>query len=233
MRAIELMSTPVVTVTTDATSREAAKMLVDNDITAAPVIDQNGRLVGIVSEADLIRGQIQPDARAHLTNLTERTIPQPRSVAEVVTRDVICVPTSADAADIAALMLKEGIKSVPVVKDDVPVGMVSRRDLLATLVRDDAAIAAEATALLTDYANGPSPFTVAVTDGVVTLTGDTTIDEFRIARLLTGTVIGVRRVHPGPAHRRGPGRPSGCASTADPAHTEGGQPCSATRSNDD
>ncbi len=40
-------------------------------------------------------------------------------------------------------MLKEGIKSVPVVKDDAPVGMVSRRDLLATLVRDDGAIAAE------------------------------------------------------------------------------------------
>ncbi len=66
MRAIELMSTPVVTVVTDATTKQAAKMLVDNDITAAPVVDDNGRLVGIVSEADLIRGQIQPDARAHL-----------------------------------------------------------------------------------------------------------------------------------------------------------------------
>jgi CBS domain-containing protein len=204
MRAIELMSRPVMTVATDATTKQVAKMLVDNDITAAPVVDQNGRLVGIVSEADLIRGQIQPDARAHLTNITDPNAPQPRSVAEVMTRHVICVPPSADAADIAALMLKEGIKSVPVVKDDAPVGMVSRRDLLATLVRDDGAIAAEATARLADYANGPSPFTVAVTDGIVTLTGDTTIDEFRIARLLTGTVIGVKRVHPGPAHRRRP-----------------------------
>jgi CBS domain-containing protein len=211
MRAIELMSRPVVTVATDATSREAAKMLVDNDITAAPVVDENGRLVGIVSEADLIRGQIQTDARAHPTNLTDPTTPQPRSVAEVMTRDVICVPPFADAADIAALMLKEGVKSVPVVKDDAPVGMVSRRDLLATLVRDDEAIAAEATARLTDYANGPLPFTVTVTDGVVTLTGDATIDEFRIARLLAGTVIGVRRVHPGPAHRRRPNQPPASA----------------------
>jgi hypothetical protein len=110
-------------------------------------------------------------------------------------------------------MLKEGIKSVPVVKDDAPVGMVSRRDLLATLVRDDGAIAAEATARLADHANGPSPFTVAVTDGVVTLTGDTTIDEFRTARLLTGTVIGVRRVHPGPARRRRP-RPAARTCTS-------------------
>jgi CBS domain-containing protein len=204
MRAIELMSRPVMTVATDATTKQVAKMLVDNDITAAPVVDENGRLAGIVSEADLIRGQIQPDARAHLTNLTDLTTPQPRSVAEVMTRDVICIPPFADAADIAALMLKEGIKSVPVVKDDAPVGMVSRRDLLATLVRDDGAIAAEVTARLADYASGPSPFTVAVTDGVVTLTGDATIDEFRIARLLTGTVIGVRRVHPGPAHGRRP-----------------------------
>lgn len=204
MRAVELMRTPVVTVATDATTRQVAKMLVDNDITAAPVVDENGRLVGIVSEADLIRGQIQPDARAHLTNLTDPTVPQPRSVADVMTRDVICVPISADAADIAALMLKETIKSVPVVKDDAPVGMISRRDLLATLVRDDATIAAEATARLTDYANGPSPFTIAVTDGVVTVTGDTTIEEYRIARLLTGTVIGVKRVYRAPVHRRRP-----------------------------
>jgi CBS domain-containing protein len=233
MRAIELMSTPVVTVATDATTKQAAKMLVDNDITAVPVVDQNGRVVGILSEADLIRGQIQPDARAHLTNLTERTIPQPRSVADVMTRDVICVPPFADAADIAALMLKEGIESVPVLKHDVPVGMISRRDLLATLVRDDGAIAAEVIARLSDYANGPSPFTVAVADGVVTLIGDTTIDEFGIARLLSGTVSGVKRVHPGPAHRQGPGQPSVRASTIGSAHMEGGQPCSATRSNDD
>jgi CBS domain-containing protein len=56
------------------------------------------------------------------TNLTDPTIPQPRSVAEVMTRDVICIPPFADAADIAALMLKEGIKSVPVVTDDARSG---------------------------------------------------------------------------------------------------------------
>lgn len=202
MRASELMSRPVVTVSTDASTRQVAKMLVDNDITAAPVVDENGRLVGIVGEADLIRGQIQPDGRAHLTNLTDPTMPKSRTLAEIMTPDVICVAPSADAADIAALMLKEGIRSVPVVKDDVPVGMVSRGDLLATLVRDDGAIAAEVTARLTHYAKGPSPFTVTVTDGVVILTGDSTIDEFRIVRLLTGTVVGVRRVHPGPTTRR-------------------------------
>jgi CBS-domain-containing membrane protein len=199
MRAVELMSSPVVTVAADLTTNQVAKMLVENDITAAPVVDENGLLVGIVSEADLIRGEIQPDARTHLAALTARTVPASAGVAEVMTRDVITVPASADAADIAALMLKASIKSVPVVKDNAPVGMVSRRDLLATLARDDESIAAEVTARLTDYADGASPWVVTVADGVVTLTGDTTIDEFRVARLLTGTVIGVRRVHPGPA----------------------------------
>ena len=202
MRAIELMSSPVVTATTDATTKQVAEVLIDNDITAAPVVDETGRLVGIVSEADLIRGEIQPDARAHLTYLTDPTVPDSRSVAEVMTHDVIWVATSADAADVAALMLKEGIKSVPVVEDGAPVGILSRRDLLGTLVRDDRVLSAEVTARLTDYADGPSPFAVAVTDGVVTLTGDATIDGFRIARLLAGTVSGVRRVHPGPARRR-------------------------------
>ena len=184
MRAVEIMSSPVVTVATDVTTKQTAKVLFDNDITATPVVDESGRLVGIVSEADVIRGEIQPDARAHLTYLTSPTIPGSRSVAEVMTRDVICVPTSADAADIAGLMLKEGIKSVPVVEDGAPVGMVSRRDLLGTLVREDGVIAAEVTARLADYADGPSPFAVAVTDGVVTVSGDATTDKFRIARLL-------------------------------------------------
>jgi CBS domain-containing protein len=199
MRAVELMSRPVVTVAVDLTTKQVAKMLVENDITAAPVVDGNGLLVGIVSEADLIRGEIQPDARTHLTYLTARTIPASEGVAEVMTHDVITVPASADAADVAALMLEAGIKSVPVVEDNAPVGMISRRDLLATLARDDESIAAEVTARLTDHSNGPSPWSVAVADGVVTLTGDATIDEFRVARLLAGTVSGVRRVHPGPA----------------------------------
>jgi CBS domain-containing protein/catechol 2,3-dioxygenase-like lactoylglutathione lyase family enzyme len=205
MRAVELMSRPVVAVAVDLTTKQVAKVLVENDITAAPVVDDNGLLVGIVSEADLIRGGIQPDARTHLTYLTDPTVPASAGVADVMTRDVITVATSADAVDIAALMLKAGVKSVPVVEDNVPVGMVSRRDLLATLARDDESIAAEVTARLTDYADGPSPWSVAVADGVVTLTGDTTIDEFRVARLLAGTVAGVRRVHPGPAQppRRG------------------------------
>jgi catechol 2,3-dioxygenase-like lactoylglutathione lyase family enzyme len=116
-----------------------------------------------------------------------------------MTRDVITVPASADAADIAALMLKADIKSVPVVKDNVPVGLVSRRDLLATLTRDDESIAAEVTAGLTDDSNRTPPWSVAA----VTVTGDATIDECGVPRLLTGTVAGVRCVHAGPARPLG------------------------------
>jgi CBS-domain-containing membrane protein len=199
MRAVDLMSCPVVTVGADLTTKQAAKRLVENDITAAPVVDENGLLVGIVSEADLIRGNIHPDARTHLTSLTDLTTPAFAPVAEVMTRDVITVPTSADVADIAALMLKAGVKSVPVVENGNVLGMVSRRDLLATLTRDDESIAAEVTARLADHSGGPSPWAVAVAGGVVTLTGDTTIDELRVARQIAGAVAGVRRVHPGPA----------------------------------
>lgn len=98
MRAVEVMSTPVKTVSAGLTTKQAAKMLVENGITAAPVVDEIGRLVGIVSEADLLRREIQPDPRAHLTQLTDLAVPVRRRVAEVMTRDVICVPTSADAA---------------------------------------------------------------------------------------------------------------------------------------
>lgn len=85
------------------------------------------------------------------------------------------------------------------------------------------------TARLADYANGASPWAVDAADAVVTLTGDTTIDDFRIARLLAGTVIGVRRVHPD--------RPSGAAGaviavhrsrTPTPGREGHGPPCLAT-----
>jgi CBS domain-containing protein len=217
MRAVEVMSTPVMTVSAALTTKQVAKMLVENGIAAAPVVDENGLLVGIVSEADLIRREIQPDPRAHLTRLTDPAAPASRRVAEIMTRDVICVPPSADAADIVALMLEAGIKSVPVVDDNAPIGMVSRRDLLATLVRDDESIASEVTARLADFADGSSPWTVEAADGVVTLTGDTTIDDFRVARLLAGTVIGVRRVHPGPTQRRA-SRPGDRHASVSDAH---------------
>jgi CBS-domain-containing membrane protein len=78
MRAVELMSSPVVTVGADLTTKQAAKMLAENDITAAPVVDENGLLVGIVSEADLISGGIKPHVRTHLTYRNGRTIPASR-----------------------------------------------------------------------------------------------------------------------------------------------------------
>jgi CBS domain-containing protein len=202
MRVVEVMSSPVVTIPVNLTMKQAAKILVDNDITAAPVVREDGRLVGIVSEADLIRGEIPPDPRMHLSSLTRLDVPVVGPVAQVMTRDVISVPSLVDAAEVAALMLKAGIKTMPVVEDGVPVGMISRRDLLATLVRDDESIAREVTARLMEYVSGPSPWAVEVVDGIVTLIGDTTIEEFRAARLLAGTVPGVRRVHPGPAKPR-------------------------------
>ena len=62
----EVMSRPVITLAPDDTVRRAARVLLEHGIASAPVVDAAGRLVGVVSEADLMRGRTEPDPRAHL-----------------------------------------------------------------------------------------------------------------------------------------------------------------------
>ena len=63
MLARDIMTRPVISVGTGTSVAEASRLLVDRGFTAAPVVDDDGRLVGIVTEADLLRGRIAPDPR--------------------------------------------------------------------------------------------------------------------------------------------------------------------------
>src|SRR5688500_15604739 len=102
MLARDLMTTAVVTVDPTTTVRKAARVLEANGFTALPVVDGAGQVCGIVTESDVIRG-IRHDARS-LRLVAERAISPPRSVAEVMTADVVTVAPWADAADVVALM---------------------------------------------------------------------------------------------------------------------------------
>jgi CBS domain-containing protein len=199
MRAREIMTTKVLTVRTDTPVHEAAALLTDHGITSLPVLDEDGRVVGIVSEMDLIRNRMPHDPRSHLR--PERPQPDPaRQVGEVMTEPVVCLTENADTADLAALMLDNNIRAVPIVGADGLVGIVSRRDLLRTLLRDDAAIRSEVRQRLDDYAGEADRWRVDVDDGVVTITGHFDDDAQQdIVAVLARTVPGVIRVHP---HRR-------------------------------
>lgn len=138
MRTRDIMATPAVCVRPSATLGEVAAILAENGFTAAPVVTEGDRLVGLVSEADLIR------ERFGLHPLTGRGgIRKPRSTAgEVMTRPVECISPDATLTALAKSMITAHRRSMPVVEGDRVVGMVARRDLVEVLSRSDEAILA-------------------------------------------------------------------------------------------
>jgi CBS domain-containing protein len=193
MRIRDVMSSPVVTVAPDTHLKEVADLLVRHEVSAVPVVE-DGALVGIVSEADLVPLELAPDPRAHLAPVREPPPGVPRVVAEVMTREVVALPEGADAAEAGRLMLERRIKSIPVVQGRRIVGIVARRDLLKVLARGDEEIAGDLRTLLEEELGPPSPYRVTVRDGVVELTGPPDPTVRRLATLLVRGVPGVVEV---------------------------------------
>lgn len=194
MRVREVMSSPAVTVAAGATVKQAAALLVEHGFTALPVVD-GGELVGIVTEADLVPLESTPDPRSHLAHADAERGHLPRTVGEVMTRDVITLTPGADAAEAAQMMQVRSLRSIPVTAQRRVVGIVTRRDLLRVLARSDQEIGRDLEVLLAEeFPGGPVGFTV--TEGVVTLTfaGILEPGERRVAELLARTVPGVLRV---------------------------------------
>lgn len=193
MRVRDVMSSPVVTVPPGMPLKEVARVLVTNGISAVPVVD-DGDLVGILSEADLVPLELAPDPRAHLARLPDVSQTPSRVASEAMTRDVVALPEEADVADAGRLMLERRIKSIPVVRGRRVVGMVARRDLLEVLARSDGDIARDLEALLAAELGAPSPYRVTVRDGVVDLSGPPDPVDRRLATLLARGVPGVLEV---------------------------------------
>lgn len=192
MQARQIMTSPVLTVRRDTTVREAATLLLENRITAAPVLDAGGELIGIVSEGDLVVDRFSHDPRNQVRPVQDEP-PGPQTVAEVMTTSVIALGPSADAADLAQTMLGSDVRSIPIVEGATVIGIVSRRDLLRTLVRDDDAIRAEVVDRIADYGGPTGSWDVQVVDGAVVIVGDLD-DDGRVAVALARTVPGVGSV---------------------------------------
>jgi CBS domain-containing protein len=194
MRARDIMTRKVVTVRTDTTAREAAALLSEHGITSLPVLDDDDRVFGIVSELDLIRDRMPHDPRSHLRPASESRDPA-RLIGQVMTDTVVCLPETADTGDLASTMLESNVRAVPIVDGARLVGIVSRRDLLRTLLRDDDAIRAEVSQRLDDYAGEAGRWKVRVEEGIVTITGHFGDAQEDVVTVLARTVPGVVRVH--------------------------------------
>jgi CBS domain-containing protein len=193
VRVRDVMSSPVITVSPDMRLKDVAELLVAHGISAVPVVE-DGELVGIVSEADLVPLELAPDPRAHLAPPADPPADLPRVAAEAMTRAVVALHEDADAAEAGRLMLDRRIKSVPVVRGRRVVGIVARRDLLEVLARHDEDIAHDLETLLASEPGAPGPYRVAVRDGIARLTGPADPASRRLATLLARGVPGVLEV---------------------------------------
>ena len=185
----DVMTRQPATVTADAHLKDAATLLAERSISALPVVDADGRICGIVSEADLIRDSFPLDARAHLLP-PQRVHTLAVLVSEVMTSPAATVHESTDVAEVAELMTSRSLKSLPVVDDeDHVVGMVSRSDLMRVRARTDDILAQDVTSLLASI--GHQDWIVGVHDGIVDIHGPTTTLDRSIAEVAAQTVAGV------------------------------------------
>lgn len=143
MQAADLMTTEVVTIDEDATAQEAAALMLRHRISALPVVDRSGKLVGIVSEGDLMRRAelgTERDRSWWLELLTanrdlaaDYVKAHGRKVGEVMTRKLITATPETPINAIALMLEKHGIKRVPILDHGKLVGLVSRANLLQAL----------------------------------------------------------------------------------------------------
>ncbi len=138
-----------ITFTPTMSVKEAAKILAEKDIGGAPVLDNNGRLVGIVTESDLIVQDVRlrfptyielldgylylPGSLEHFEEEFKKAIGA--EVADVMTMEVITVDEGTSIEDIATLMVEEDIGRVPVMSGDRVVGIVTKGDIVRAISR--------------------------------------------------------------------------------------------------
>lgn len=215
MKAKDIMSSPVIGIGPDATVREIAALLLDRRIGAVPVLE-DGRLLGMVSEADLLhRHEIGTEASprswwlrllGNEATLEDYVKSHARRARDVMTRKVVSVADEAPVATIVSLLERHAVKRLPVMRGEQVVGIVSRSDLVRALARlpgpakraarDDDAIRRELLAELERHPwwrGGASH--VMVSGGLVHFWGTVDADAERdAARVAAENVPGVRGV---------------------------------------
>jgi len=145
MKAVDIMTPRVITIHDDAPVAEAARLMLQDDISGLPVVDHSGKLVGIVTEGDFLR-RVEAGTEIHRPHwlelmmepgalATEYVHAHGRHVSDIMTRNVITVGENADLEGIVLLMEQLRVKRVVVTRDGQPTGMISRSNLLQALAK--------------------------------------------------------------------------------------------------
>ncbi len=148
MKVTEIMTKPVIVVKSDVTLEEVARKMLDNNIGGLPVIDESGELIGMVTESDFsAKEHAIPFSRIYAPQLfgewmssegVEKAYEAARKikVSEIMSAPVVVVKEDDNIAQAVKQMLERRVHRVPVVRDNKPVGILSRHDLLKMVVKD-------------------------------------------------------------------------------------------------
>jgi CBS domain-containing protein len=175
----DVLASPVISVQPGTSFKGMIQLLDEHQISALPVVDSQGHLLGIVSETDLLRKEEHPPRDptrfvAGFSKSRKPAEPAGTTAADYMSTPVITIPPGASLASAARLLHEHNVRHLPVVgPDGKVVGIVARRDLLSVFLQADAAIRHKIiTAVLRQTFNLPAgAIEVDVDDGVVTLTG--------------------------------------------------------------
>ena len=197
----DVMTTEVVTVEPSTPFKEIAARLARHQISAAPVLDAEGNVLGVVTEADLLLKQEHPNPEADISLVWSKRRRREREKAaavvagELMTAPAVTVPLTATVTEAARRLRTAGVKRLPVV-DEMGrlVGIVSRVDLLKVFMRLDEAIRREimGDVIVANFMMPPSRFFIHVDDGMVALQGR--VERRSLIPFLVRAVHGVEGV---------------------------------------
>jgi len=145
MQVKEIMKTNIITIKKGTGLKETAKILADNKISGAPVVDEKGRLIGIISEKDIFRA-LYPDyeefyldtgLRVDFEKVEDRISEILKlKVEDIMIKNVISVTPETSIVKIGAIMLARNIHRVMVLKENKPLGIVTRRDIYRAIFKE-------------------------------------------------------------------------------------------------
>lgn len=179
MRVQEIMTRPLVSVRSQAPLKEVAQLLFEHRITGAPVVDESGAVVGVVSQADLVREEqlaesdmVQP-ATWRIRMRRKRSDVSHHTAADVMTVPALTVEVQSSAVRAAWLMAEHDVNRLIVVERGVPVGIVTRTDLIGAFARSDEDVRREIVdEVLPSLEVSPNDVAVTIEDGEVVLSGE-------------------------------------------------------------
>ncbi len=216
MRAHQIMTRPVITVAPETTIVEAANTMLQKHVSGLPVVNEAGKLVGIISEGDFIRrseigtqrrrGQFLRFILGSGKEANDFVHEHGRKVAEIMTQEPLTITEDTALEEIVELMEKNKVKRLPVIRDNKVVGIISRANLLqavASLARqipdptaDDDHIRNRVIDAIEKNDWCPFGLSVIVRDGIVHLSGVITDERSRQAAIVAAeNVSGVVKVH--------------------------------------